>query len=62
MCGVRGAGTSPPLTFSPKGMHRARAMLCGSEAQDPWWIGGVVVHLPDMGRPTCGSARMMCAG
>ena len=44
--------TSPPLTLNPKGVRRARAVLCGSETQD----------LPDMGRPTCSSASMMYAG
>ena len=34
-----GLETSPPLTLSPKGMRRGRAMLCGSEAGDPWWCG-----------------------
>ena len=36
--------------------------LCGSEAQDPWWCGCASFWFPDMGRPTCGSARMMYAG
>ena len=31
--------SSPPLALSPKGVRRARTMLYGSEAQDPWWCG-----------------------
>ena len=43
-----------------QGVRRARAMVSDSEAQDSSCCGGT--HLPDKGRPTCGSARMMYAG
>ena len=35
--GCVGLETSPPLTLNPKGVRRA--VLCGSETQDPEWCG-----------------------
>ena len=52
---MRGAGNSSSLTLSPKGVRCCMA-------QRPRIYGGLVAHLPDMGRPTCGSARLMYAG
>ena len=53
VAGVLRSGPTSPRLVKSKG----HAVLSDSEAQEPWWCGDA--HLPDMGRSTCGSARMM---
>ena len=48
------------LTLNPKGVRRARAMLDGSEAQDPWRCSGA--HLPDVGSHVRQCEHDVCRG
>ena len=57
--GARGAGNLTTLNVNPKGVRRD-VRCCG--AQKPRNHGGVTAHLSDVGRPTCGSARMISLG
>ena len=51
--------SSPDGTGNLTTLNMRRAVLGESETQDLWWCSGA--HLPDIGRPTCGSVRMMYA-
>ena len=62
VCGVCGAGNLTILNVKSKGHALCVVRVRFCVAPRPRIYGGVVAHLPDMGRPMCSSACMMYAG